>query len=215
MDSINPFTPTTAESSQPVPWQGAPGTQPAYVSTTGLTVVTLLFVIFGILGVLVALGGTVGYFLAGSIEGFANPQKSSVVSEMQRVQRMFLLPGFILTCINGLISLGLILSGVGLASYKRWGARLGSRFSVAGMGFEVVRLVFTVIQQAAVISLLMRQFSGITDSMEGAEQTQYWGMVIGSAIGILFGIGYSVGKFLMYYFCRRYLNKPTTESLLS
>ena len=217
MDPQNPFSPVQDSSMNPHSWQGGNPNEMAPVSTTGITVIMVLFLIFGILGVLTGIFAIIGFFFQAFLQGMANPDKNPMVDRIQEIQAAFQIPSLILTSLNMVLSIILIAGAVGLATRKRWGWSVARIGCTLGLVFEVLRLLFTFAQQGYMAMKLSSLQAGDfgTDVPPQAQNVVIGAMIVGSIIGIVMAVAYVIGKMIMYYFSKRYLNKPEIERIFA
>jgi|GEM_PF-2459735 len=209
MDSQNPFAPAPDTSAVPQSWQVEAGGVELPVRTTGLTVIMVLFLLFGILGVLVSFGTLFAWFFQETLQKMSDPAGNPLVKKIQESQVAYQIPGYVLAVINSLLSIALIVSAIGLAKRARWGWSTAKAACVVGIFFEIIRLAFAIfLQVLTVVNLSTMDFSQLGENVpEEAGQIMFISMVVGTVFGIIMGCIYGVGKMLVYYFCKRYLEK--------
>lgn len=215
MESQNPFAPSPSSPTPPQSWQAAPGNTAIPVRTTGITVILVLFIIFGMLGVLGGIGAALSLVFEDFFRGMSNPEKNPFVEKMQEIQTTFRLPGLLLAGVNTLLSILLLVAAAGLATRKRWGWSMSRAACKMGMIFEVFRLVLGIAQQGYTAMQLFRLEA--SDMGPDVPEQAANAMVITMAVVMVFGIimlgVYAIGKFAIYFFSNRHLNKPEIAGL--
>lgn len=215
MDSQNPFAPAPNSSAAPESWQVEAGGGELPVRTTGLTVIMVLFLLFGILGVLVAFGTLLAWLFEETLQKMSDLAGNPFVKKIQESQVAYQIPGFVLAAINSLLSIVLIVSALGIAKRAKWGWSTARVACGVGIFFEIIGLAFAIfLQVLTVMNLSTMEVSQLGENVpEEAAQIMFISMMVGTVFGIIMGSVYGVGKILVYYLSKRYLEKAEIARL--
>ena len=215
MDSPNPFAPASDASLAPKSWQAEAGSVELPVRTTGLTVIMVLFLLFGIMGAILSCGTMIAWFFEETLQRITNPAGNPVLQKIRESQVAYRIPALVLSIFNTLLSITLIVAAVGIAKRTLWGWNTARVACVAGIFFEIFRLAFAIfLQVLTMMNLSTMDFSKMGENVsEEAAQFTYFSMTVGAVVGMIMGSIYGIGKTLVYYFCKRYLGEPEIARL--
>jgi|JI10StandDraft_1071094.scaffolds.fasta_scaffold06787_7 hypothetical protein len=216
MEPNSPFAPPTNPYQNPQSWQAGPNPGAVPVQTTGLTIIFVLFLIFGFLGLLSGLGTVLALVFEDMFRGM-NKADNVVMQKMQEAQAPFRIPGLIFAGGNAMLSVLLLVGAFGLMSRKHWGLNISRLACKIGLLAEVLRVGLGITQQVFSMSAFMQlspEDMG-KDVPTEAFQIMVASMAVGMIVGIVMMIIYAIGKMVVYYLSHRHLSKPQIAGLFS
>ncbi|MBN8603443.1 MAG: hypothetical protein J0M26_20575 [Planctomycetes bacterium] len=216
MESNSPFAPPTNTYQNPQSWQAGPNAGAVPVQTTGLTIIFVLFLIFGFLGMLSGAGTVLALVFEDMFKSM-NKADNVLMQKMQEAQAPFRIPGLIFAGVNVMLSVLLLVGALGLMSRKQWGLNISRLSCKIGLLVEVLRVGLGITQQVFTMSSFMQvspEDMG-RDVPPDAFQVMVVSMSVGMIIGIVMMIIYAIGKMVVYYLSNRHLSKPEIAGLFS
>jgi hypothetical protein len=190
----------------------------AQARPAGITVTSVLSIVAGLMGGMFSLLTIVNLifskqFMATSASGAGeNAAQQEMLTQMQALGDKYLV-------FNGLIGLAtlalaivLLAGGTGLLMNKRWSRLLLRRTFLAAIILEVVAGGLYMVTQLEMMPI-MDKYMGSISSGEGASDVVAASfMRIFTFIGMGLWLVWALGKCAMFFWGRRYLNKPTVVS---
>ena len=132
---------------------------------------------------------------------------------------------FAVTAAIGVLSIGLLVGGFGTWQRKPLGRKILIGVFVLGMIVEVLRIIPTSLMQSETMTVVQSQIQKqMQEEREDEEkppvpkeavQVMEWSMKIGMMVGIVFQIGWTLVKFVLYALGIRYLTRPRTQALFA
>ncbi len=205
MDFTSPYAPIVAHEVTPV-------------RPLGITVIGVLTILGGIVGLLSGLMGIAQLLLAEKLSAMFIPSGTPMADtqmqfqqEMQAVTKSFLVPNLLMMVFGMVIAGFLLVGGIGLLRNQKRAVSLLSRLFLAMIFFEVCRSVLNAIvqwQMYPVMAKYMKQMaSGNGQPGASGEMIAQMAMV-GAVIGLVSWLIWSVAKIGLLWWGRRYLGRP-------
>ncbi len=171
-DGFNPYQPQAAGTGSTL----LPGQRPVIATVFGI-----LNLVFGILGVCgnIAGIGLFAFIASGAID--ANMRNEMNLQQFEDPVYFAMLSAQMV--LNGILSIVIIISGIGLLKFKAWGRKLANFYAVAYLILLVAGVAFNV-----VFTLL----PAINEANNPGADPEKVGAAVGGVVGGVFGICFGV-----------------------
>lgn len=168
--------------------------QPSTVSVrpTGATVVAVICLVFGLIGVLAGLLAVLQMVFAQQIAdamvpaGQAGDLQREMNEAMSSITSKYLIPNIIITVTSILISSSLVIGAFGILTRKVWAPSWMRKLFLAAIIFEVLRGIVYVFMQVDMLPVMQESMTKMTESsapgnanMESMQTIQQMSLIIG------------------------------------
>ncbi len=178
----------------------------------GITVIMVLGLLFGILGMFNAAMAAVGLMFGEYIQAMVNAQgnetQMQMQAELQEVGRRFLIPNVLLLLCAAAVSSALAVGGIGLMMTKPWSRTLLRRTFLAAIVLEIARGGFGLAMQIQNVPIMKKYLDEAEQGGPGLAQMTSFFMWVGLAFWLI----WAVIKIGMLIWGRAYLAGRSAES---
>ena len=195
--------------------------QEVTVRPTGLTVIAVICLLAGIVGVLSGVFGLVGMLLGDTFAnafqtaGPAQELQQKMNADIQAITRKYYWLSLPLTLAGIVIGGCMTLGGIGVLARKSWSRVFLSRVFLAGVVMELISAVYYAVSQWEMGPVMREHMSKIAES-NGSPGGETMGQLMQffSILGIIFLGVWTVVKVVLMLWGRAYLHRPETKAYL-
>ncbi len=200
------------------------------VRPIGMTVISVLCILGGIIGLLVGLGGIAQIFLAETFANLANAGSApggmadaqrEMQQQMQAVANRFFIPNLLALTAKIAIAACLLLGGIGLIRNKFSAVQLLRRTLIAAIALEIVYMILQGFVQWNMMPIMQNFMSNVTTGANGKDsgvsgsEVMSQMMAVGMLIGIAFAVIWALIKIGIMVWSRMYLGRPVIAEYLA
>ena len=200
------------------------------VRPTGMTVISVLCILGGIVGVLVGLGGIAQIFLAetfanlasaGTAPGGMADAQREMQQQMQAVANQFFIPNLLALIAKLTIASFLLVGGIGLIRNKFSAVKLLRRTLLAAIGLEFIYMILQGFVQWNMWPILQDFMTNVSASANGKDSGAPGGevmsqmMAFGMVLGVAFVVVWALIKVAIMIWSRIYLGRPAIAEYLA
>ncbi len=176
------------------------------VFPAAITVIGIVLLIFGIVGVPTGLWNIASPFVLPMLPQFDDESQRSMMSQMADLKGFLLVSGSYCT----ILSISMFIAGVGLLKKRLWGAKLGATVCLAAIVYKLIELGGAIYSQQAFAEQMSATMSrSNSDAMETETISRIMSFVM-VGVAILFSIPF----YIFYGWAAYYLRRDQTRSHL-